>query len=132
MAEINDVNSWGLFLDFIKLLANWIGAFITAIFMLIIGVTRNDFKKWMQEHNEMLAYIRDKTGGSAMELQSIKDQETIKYHKDVAYLKHEFTAIQQQIKPILARMADEDDVLEEVNNNLQEVKEMLKKLKSDE
>ena len=122
MAEVNDVNSWGLFIDFIKLLANWIGAFITAIFMLIIGVTRNDFKKWMQEHNEMLSYIRDKTGGSAMELQAIKEQENVKYHKDVADLKHKFSSLEMQLKPILSRMADEEDVLEEV-------KDLLKKLK---
>ena len=122
MAEVNDVNSWSLFVDFIKLLANWIGAFITALFMLIIGITRNDFKKWMEEHNQMFAYFKDKTGGSALQLQSIKDQENIKYHKDVADLKHKFSQLEVQLSPILKRMASEEDLLEDVKKLLLELK----------
>lgn len=73
MAEVNDINIWGLIIDTGKVVFNWIGAIITTLLMIIIGITRKDFKLWLSEHNEMLIYFRDKTSNSAKKLE-IKEE----------------------------------------------------------
>lgn len=54
-----------------------------------------------------------------------------KYHKDVADIKHEFSNIKNQVAPILARMANEEqtiiDLMTEINNKLDDKVEKKKR-----
>lgn len=75
MAEVNDINVWGLIIDTGKVVFNWIGGIITALIMIVIGITRKDFKLWLKEHNEMLTYYRDKTSNSAKKLEVKEDRD---------------------------------------------------------
>jgi hypothetical protein len=109
--------------DTVKQILIYVGEGLLALVSMILLYV---FGRYRKQHEEMYEWHKtnnnEKVKALLKQIDDKEREDNQKYQKDLAQLKHDFSELQTSLRPILKRMAEEEDILEKVKELLQDLK----------